>query len=174
MGNSPSLKSQYMELVKGLLHSIGIKLSTCRLSELCLIEQHCYWFQYQTEVQLNLKQWKVVQKEFRRQHQKGNVIPLRLWTLWSAITQALKLTAADSEAVSCSLKKEDPLYEDVPMSEEKEGECEWGASPRPPPKPPDGSTDSSTETDRDVSWGEDSDSVEAMTAAFQKVLLNRK
>ena len=116
----------------------------------------------------------MVQKDLRRQHQKGNVIPLRLWTLCSAITQALKLMAADSEAVSCSLKKDDPLYEDVPMSEEKEGECEWGASPRPPPKPPDGSTDSSTETDRDVSSGEDSDSVEAMTAAFQKVLLNRK
>ena len=132
MGNSPSLKSQYMELVKGLLHSIGIKRSTRCLNELfCLIEQHCYWFQYQTEVQLNLKEWKVVQKELRRQHQKGNVIPLRLWTLCSAITQALKLMAADSEAASCYLEK--------------------GASPRPPPKPPDDSTDSSTEPDRDVS-----------------------
>ena len=90
MENSPSLKSQYMELVKGLLRSIGIKTSPRRLSELlCLIEQHCYWFQYQTEVQLNLKEWKVVQKELRRQHQKGNVIPLRLWTLCSAIMQAL-------------------------------------------------------------------------------------
>ena len=148
MGNSPSLKSQYMELVKGLLHSIGIKLSTCRLSELCLIEQHCYWFQYQTEVQLNLKEWKVVQKELRRQHQKGNVIPLKLWTLCSAITQALKLMAADSEAASCYLEE--------------------GASPRPPPKPPDDSIDSSTETDRDVSSGEDSNSVEAMTTAFWK------
>ena len=167
MGNSPSLKSQYMELVKGLLHSIGIKTSPRRLSELlCLIEQHCYWFQHQTEVQLNLKEWKVVQTELRRQHQKGNVIPLRLWTLCSAITQALKLMAADSEAASCSLKKEDPLYEDVPMSEEKEDEGEKGASPQPPPKPPDDSKDSSTEPDRDVSSGEDSDSVEAMTAAF--------
>ena len=127
MGNSPSLKSQYMELVKGLLHSIGIKTSTRRLSELfCLIEQHCYWFQYQTEVQLNLKEWKAVQKELRRQHQKGNVIPLRLWTLWSAITQALELMAADSEAASCSLKKDDPPYEDVPVSKEKEGKYGGG------------------------------------------------
>ena len=147
MGNSPSLKSQYMELVKGLLHSIGIKTSTRRLSELfCLIEQHCYWFQYQTEVELNLKEWKVVQKELKRQHQKGNVIPLRLWTLCNIITQALKLMAANSEAVSCYLEE--------------------GASSRPPPKPPDDSTDSSTEPDRDVSSGEDSDSVKAMTAAF--------
>ena len=65
----------------------------------------------------------MVQKELRRQHQKGNVIPLKLWTLCSAITQALKLMAADSEAASCFLKKDDPLYEDVPVSEEKEGEC---------------------------------------------------
>ena len=49
-----------------------------------------------------------------------------------------------------------------------------GASPQPLPKPPDASTDSFTETDRDVSSGEDSNSVEAMTAAFWKVLLNRK
>ena len=169
MGNSPSLKSQYMELVKGLLHSIEIKTSTRRLSELfCLIEQHCYWFQYQTEVQLNLKKWKVVQKELRRQHQKGNVIPLRLWTLCSAITQALKLMAVDSEAVSCSLKKEDPLYEDVPMSEKKKDKCKrrglhLGLRPNLQMIY---STDSSTEPDRDVSSGKDSDSVEAMTAAF--------
>ena len=54
--------------------------------------------------------------------------------------------AADSEAASCYLEE--------------------GASPRPQPKPPDNSTDSSTESDRDVSSGEDSDSIEAMTAAF--------
>ena len=54
--------------------------------------------------------------------------------------------AADSEAASCYLEE--------------------GASPRPPPKPPDNNKDSSTESDRDMSSGEDSNSVEAMTAAF--------
>ena len=88
----------------------------------------------------------MVQKELRRQYQKGNVIPLRLWTLCSTITQVLKLMAADSEAASCYLEE--------------------GASPRPLPKPPGDSKNSSTESDRDVSSGEDSDSVEAMTAAF--------
>ena len=68
----------------------------------------------------------MVQKELRRQYQKGNVIPLRLWTLCSAITQALKLMAVDSEAVSYSLKKEDPLYEDVPMSEKKKTKVKGG------------------------------------------------
>ena len=62
----------------------------------------------------------------------------------------------------------------LPMSEEKEDEGEKGASPQPPPKPPDDSKDSSTESDRDVSSGEDSDSVEAMTTAFRKVLSNKK
>ena len=47
----------YMELVKGLLHSIGVKALTHPLSELFrLVEQYCHWFQYQTKLQLNLKE----------------------------------------------------------------------------------------------------------------------
>ena len=76
-----------MKLVQGLLHSIGIKASTRRLSELFrLVEKYCHWFQYQAKLQLNLKEWKIIQKELRKQHQKGNVIPLKLWTLCNAIT----------------------------------------------------------------------------------------
>ena len=76
-----------MKLVQGLLHSIGIKASTRRLSELFrLVEQYCHWFQYQTKLQLNLKEWKIIQKELTKQHQKGNVIPLKLRTLCNAIT----------------------------------------------------------------------------------------
>ena len=67
-----------MELVKALLHSIGIKASTRRLSELFpLVEKYCHWFQYQTKLQLNLKEWKIIQKELRKQHHEGNVIPLK-------------------------------------------------------------------------------------------------
>ena len=56
MENSSSLQTQYMELVKGLLQSVGIKASTRRLSELFhLAEQYCHWFQYQTKLQFNLK-----------------------------------------------------------------------------------------------------------------------
>ena len=77
--SSSSLRAQYMELVQGLLHSIGVKASTRRLSELFrLVEQHCHWFQYQTKLQLNLKEWKIIQKELKKQHQKGNMIPLKL------------------------------------------------------------------------------------------------
>ena len=46
MGNSSSsLQTQYMELVKGPLHSIGVKVSTHQLSELFhLVEQYCHGF----------------------------------------------------------------------------------------------------------------------------------
>ena len=104
-----------MELVKGLLHSIGVKVSTRRLSELFpLVEKYCHWFQYQTKLQLNLKEWKIIQKELRKQHQKGNVIPLKLWTLCNAITQALTLLSTDNETKSNASMKEETIYEDVP------------------------------------------------------------
>ena len=104
-----------MELVKGLLHSIGVKVSTCLLSELFrLVEKYCHWFQYQTKSQLNLKEWKIIQKELRKQHQKGNVIPLKLWTLCNAITQALTLLSTDNETKSNASMKGEAIYEDVP------------------------------------------------------------
>ena len=103
-----------MELVKGLLQSVGIKASTRRLSELFrLVEQYCHWFQYQTKLQLNLKEWKIIQKELRKQHQKDHVIPLKLWTLCSAITQALTLLSTDSETKSNASGKGEIIYEDV-------------------------------------------------------------
>ena len=53
-----------MELVQGLLHSIGVKASARRLSEFFrLVEQYCYWLQYQTKLQLNLKEWQIIKKE---------------------------------------------------------------------------------------------------------------
>ena len=61
-----------MELVQGLLHSIGIKASTRRLSELFrLVEQYCHWFQYQTKLQLNLKEWKIIQKKIEKATSEG-------------------------------------------------------------------------------------------------------
>ena len=73
MGNSSlSLRAQYMELVQGLLRSIGVKASTRRLSELFrLVEQYCHWFQYQTKLQLNLKEWKIIQKKIEKATSKG-------------------------------------------------------------------------------------------------------
>ena len=101
MGNSNSLRSQYLDLIKGLLESVGVEASSRHLNELFRhVECHCYWFRHQTKVQLNLGEWKQVQKELRKQHQRGNVMSLKLWILCSAVTQALKIFETDSEVNS--------------------------------------------------------------------------
>ena len=158
-----------MELVKGLLHSIGVKASTRRLSELFrLVEQYCYWFQYQTKLQLNLKEWKIIQKELRKQHQKGNVIPLKLWTLCSAITQALTLLSTDSETKSNASMKGEAIYEDVP---------DVGGASAPPegkdtgePPPVNGETSDSSKSDLEASSvsSEEGKEIKKMTHLFQE------
>ena len=42
------------------------------------------------------------------------MIPLKLWTLCNAITQALTLLSTDSETKSNASMKEEAIYEDVP------------------------------------------------------------
>ena len=61
------------------------------------VEKHCYWFQCQTEVQLNRREWLQVVKALRGAHQLGDTMPLNLWTLCNSITQALELLETDSE-----------------------------------------------------------------------------
>lgn len=144
MGNSNSLRSQYLDLIKGLLKSIGIKASSQRLNELSWhIECHCYWFRHQTKTQLSLGEWKQVQKELRKQHQWGNLMSLKLWILCSTVTQALEIFETDSEVNS---RRSEAHYEDVPVEggDEKEGSF----SP-PPPEPPDGISKSSSDSEED-------------------------
>ena len=139
-----------MELVQGLLHSIGVKVSTRRLSELFhLVEQYCHWFQYQTKLQLNLKEWKIIQKELRKQHQKGNVIPLKLWTLCNAITQVLTLLSTDNETKSNASMKGQAIYEDVPNVGEVSALPEGKDTGEPPPV--NGETSNSSESDSEAS-----------------------
>ena len=98
------------------------------------VEQHCYWFQYQTKVQLNQKEWLQVVKVLRRAHQRGQTMPLTLWTLCSSITQALELLETDSEhgdtatggEASEALERNDPREEHIygPVVEDKELEKE--------------------------------------------------
>ena len=158
-----------MELVKGLLHSIGVKVLTCRLSELFrLVEKYCHWFQYQAKLQLNLKEWKIIQKELRKQHQKGNVIPLKLWTLCNAITQALTLQSTDNETKSNASMKEEAICEDVSNV--------GGASTLPEgkdtgePPPVNGETSDSSESDSVASSvsSEEGKEIKEMTHLFQE------
>ena len=122
MGNSTSLASEYLWLLQGLLMSIGVEVKEKTLKRLFAhVEQHCYWFQYQTKVQLNQKEWLQVVKVLRRAHQRGQTMPLTLWTLCSSITQALELLETDSEhgdtatggEASEALERNDPREEHI-------------------------------------------------------------
>ena len=138
-----------MELVQGLLHSIGVKASTHWLSELFrLVEQYCHWFQYQTKLQLNLKEWKIIQKELRKQHQKGNVIPLKLWTLCSALTQALTLLSTNNETKSNASGRGEIIYEDVSNAGGVSASPEGKDTNEPPVN---GETSDSSESDSESS-----------------------
>lgn len=157
-----------MELVKGLLHSIGIKVSTRRLSELFrLVEQYCHWFQYQTKLQLNLKEWKI-KKKLRKQHQKGNVIPLKLWTLCNAITQALTLLSTDNETKSNASMKWEAIYEDVPNVGGVSALPEGKDTSKPPSG--NGETSVSSESDSEISFvsSEEGKGIKEMTHLFQE------
>ncbi|XP_017727345.1 PREDICTED: endogenous retrovirus group K member 8 Gag polyprotein-like [Rhinopithecus bieti] len=98
MGNSSSLASEYLRLLQGLLLSIGVDAKERTLRKLFAhVEQHCSWFQYQTEVQLNKREWQQVVKTLRQAHQRGDVMSAPLWALCASITQALELLETDSE-----------------------------------------------------------------------------
>ena len=98
MGNSSSLASEYLRLLQGLLLSIGVDTKERTLQKLFAhVEQHCYWFQYQTKVQLNKRDWQQVVKTLREAHQCGDVMSAPLWALCASITQALELLETDSE-----------------------------------------------------------------------------
>ena len=69
MGNSSSLASEYLRLLQGLLLSIGVDAKERTLRKLFAhVEQHCSWFQYQTEVQLNKRELQQVVKTLRQAH----------------------------------------------------------------------------------------------------------
>ena len=158
-----------MELVKGLLHSIGVKASTHQLSELFrLVEQYCHWFQYQTKLQLNLKEWKIIQKELRKQHQKGNVIPLKLWTLCSAITQALTLLSIDNVTKSNASRRGEIIYEDVSDVGGASALPEGKDTNEPPPV--NGETSDSSESDSEAASvsSEEGKKIKEMTHLFQE------
>ncbi|KAM9673382.1 endogenous retrovirus group K member 113 Gag polyprotein-like [Trichechus inunguis] len=114
MGNSPSLEKEYLKLLRGLLHSVGVEVTDKNLKILLRhITEKCYWFAYQTKAQMSLREWKQVVKTLRRCHQRGQLMDLKLWTICSSITQALQLLESDSEGGSESAGQEEKIYEEV-------------------------------------------------------------
>ena len=157
----------YMELVQGLLHSIGVKASTRQLSELFrLVEQYCHWFQYQTKLQLNLKEWKIIQKELKKQHQKSNVIPLKLWALCSAITQALTLLSTDNKTKSNASRRGEIIYEDVSDVGGASASPEGKDTNEPPPVNGETSDSSKSDSEASLVLSEEGKEIKEMTHLF--------
>jgi hypothetical protein len=98
MGNSPSIQSQYMTLLKGLLKGSGVKVKDKSFQELLHhFHRHCYWFHPEGRTILNYEVWKKVMRALRRAQQRGDIIPVHVWSLWSLISSVLKPMSTDSE-----------------------------------------------------------------------------
>ena len=96
------------------------------------------------------------------------MIPLKLWTLCSAITQALTLLSTDSETKSNVSMKGEAIYEDVP---------DVGGASAPPegkdrvePPPVNGETSDSSKSDLEASSvsSEEGKEIKKMTHLFQE------
>ena len=77
------------------------------------------------------------------------MIPLKLWTLCNAITQALTLLSTDSETKSNASMKEQAIYEDVPNGGGVSALPEGKDTSKPPSG--NGETSDSSESDSEAS-----------------------
>ncbi|XP_074843364.1 endogenous retrovirus group K member 10 Gag polyprotein-like [Carettochelys insculpta] len=103
MGNSPSSYSSYIELLQTLLKSSGVKVKQSTFQKLFdLICKHCYWLTPSGKNALDLKQWRLIMRALRRAHQKGEIIPLPVWSLCNLVARALEPLQSGSEE-GCSL-----------------------------------------------------------------------
>ena len=77
------------------------------------------------------------------------MIPLKLWTLCSAITQALTLLSTDNETKSNSSRRGEIIYEDVSDVGEASASPEGKDTNEPPPV--NGKTSDSSKSDSEAS-----------------------
>ena len=110
----------------------------------------------------------------KKQHQKGNVIPLKLWTLCSAITQALTLLSTDNETKSNASRRGEIIYEDVSDVGGASASPEGKDTSEPPPV--NGETSDSSESDSEASSvsSEEGKEIKEMTHLFQEWWKSRK
>ena len=107
-------------------------------------------------------------KRIEKQHQKGNVIPLKLWTLCNAITQALTLLSTDNETKSNALMKGEAIYEDMPNFGGGSALSEGKDTSKPPSG--NGETSDSSESDSEASSvsSEEGKEIKEMTHIFRE------
>ena len=95
------------------------------------------------------------------------MIPLKLWTLCSAITQALTLLSTDSETKSNASVKGEAIYEDVPDVGGAAASPEGRDMGEPPPV--NGETSDSSKSDSEASVSsEEGKEIKEMTHLFQE------
>ena len=96
------------------------------------------------------------------------MIPLKLWTLCSAITQALTLLSTDSKTKSNASRKGEIIYEDVSDVGGASASPEGKDTGEPPPV--NGETSDSSESDLEASLvtSEEGKEIKEMTHLFQE------
>ena len=99
---------------------------------------------------------------------EGNVIPLKLWTLCNAITQALTLLSTDNETKSNASVKGEAIYEDVSNVGGVSALAEGKDTSKPPSE--NGETSVSSKSDLEASsvLSEEGKEIKKMTHLFQK------
>ncbi|XP_058146927.1 endogenous retrovirus group K member 113 Gag polyprotein-like isoform X2 [Dasypus novemcinctus] len=114
MGNQPGHLEEYSQVLKTLLHSVGITVKTADLLELfALVQKHCYWFQPQGKNLMNVKQWRQVMKAWGRAYQKGENIPVSVWALGQHIAAALDPLQSDEEEEIVLFSREEMAVNDT-------------------------------------------------------------
>jgi hypothetical protein len=91
MANSPSIHSQYMTLLKGLLKGSRVNVTDKSFQELFHhVHWHCYWFHPEGRTIFHYKKWKKVMRALQRAQQRRDIIPVHVWSLCSLISSVLK------------------------------------------------------------------------------------
>ena len=102
------------------------------------------------------------------------MIPLKLWTLCNAITQALTLLSTDNETKSNASMKEEAIYEDVPNAGGVSALPEGKDTSKPPSG--NGETSDSSKSDSEASsvLSEGGKEIKEMTHLFQEWWRSRR
>ena len=89
MGQNPSKHSDYMQVFKTLLKSSGVEISHSSSQKLfSAIEKYCYWLDPDKGT-LRHKEWQEDMCCLRRAYQRGEKIPLYVWSVGNLINTAL-------------------------------------------------------------------------------------
>ena len=102
------------------------------------------------------------------------MIPLKLWTLCNAITQALTLLSTDNESKSNASMKEEAIYEDVPNVGGVSALPEGKDTSKPPSGNGEISDSSESDSEASLVLSEEGKEIKEMTHLFQEWWKSRR